>query len=148
MPKISAVIVTLNEEQHLEQCLRSLVGIVDEIVVVDSSLTNKTKEIALQYNARLIQHKFEGYIEQKNWATEQATYDYVLLLNANEQLSDTLKASIAEVKQNWTHDGYTFNRLTNYCGRWMRYTSWRPSRTLRLYNRRMGQWAATPPTML
>jgi glycosyltransferase involved in cell wall biosynthesis len=113
--------------------------------VVDSSSTNKTKEIALRYNARLIQHKFEGYIEQKNWATEQATYDYVLLLDANEQLSDTLKASIAEVKQNWTHDGYTFNRLTNYCGRWMRYTSWRPSRTLRLYNRRMGQWAGTPP---
>lgn len=145
MPKISAVIITLNEEKNLDRCLSSLVGVADEILVVDSFSTDKTEEIARRYQARFIQHKFEGYIEQKNWATDQATYDYVLSLDADEMLSETLKESILEVKKNWTHDGYTFNRLTNYCGRWIRYTSWYPSRKLRLYDRRKGQWEGINP---
>lgn len=145
MPKISAVIITLNEEKNLERCLSSLVDVADEILVVDSFSTDKTEEIARRYNARFIQHKFEGYIEQKNWATDQATYDYVLSLDADEALSETLRQSIIQVKTNWTHDGYTFNRLTNYCGRWIRYTSWYPSRKLRLYDRRKGQWEGINP---
>ncbi|MCX7986014.1 MAG: glycosyltransferase [Bacteroidales bacterium] len=145
MPKISAVIITLNEEKNLDRCLSSVLGVADEILVVDSFSTDRTEEIAKKYNARFIQHKFEGYIEQKNWATDQATYDFVLSLDADEMLSDTLKASILAVKYNWTHDGYTFNRLTNYCGRWIRYTSWYPSRKLRLYDRRKGQWEGINP---
>lgn len=145
MPKISAVIITLNEEKNLDRCLSSLIGVADEILVVDSFSTDRTEEIARRYNARFIQHKFEGYIEQKNWATDQATYDYVLSLDADEMLSETLRASILAVKENWTHDGYTFNRLTNYCGRWIRYTSWYPSRKLRLYDRRKGQWEGINP---
>ncbi len=145
MPQISAVIITLNEEKNLGRCLESLLDVVDEIVVVDSFSTDKTEEIARSYGARFIQHTFEGYIEQKNWATDQATYDYILSLDADEMLSDTLKNSILKVKNNWTHDGYTFNRLTNYCGRWIRYTSWYPSRKLRLYDRRKGQWEGINP---
>jgi glycosyltransferase involved in cell wall biosynthesis len=140
MPKISVVIITLNEERNLERCLNSVTEIAEEILIVDSFSTDRTEEIARKYQARFIQHEFQGYIEQKKWATQQAKYDYILSLDADEALSDELKKSILEVKNNWTHDGYTFNRLTNYCGKWIKHTSWYPSRKLRLFDRRKGQW--------
>lgn len=145
MPHISVVIITYNEERNIERCLQSVQGIADEILVVDSFSTDRTQEICRHYGVRFVQHAFEGYIEQKNWATSQARYDYVLFLDADEALSDELRRSIKEVKDNWTHDGYTFNRLTNYCGRWIRHTSWYPSRKLRLYDRRKGQWDGINP---
>ncbi|MGC8803100.1 MAG: glycosyltransferase family 2 protein, partial [Bacteroidales bacterium] len=145
MPCISVVIITYNEERNIERCLRSVQEIADEILVVDSYSTDRTEEICRHYGVRFVQHAFEGYIEQKNWATWQARYDYVLFLDADEALSDTLRKSIMDVKSSWTHDGYTFNRLTNYCGRWIRHTSWYPSRKLRLYDRRKGQWDGINP---
>ncbi|HOK98232.1 MAG TPA: glycosyltransferase family 2 protein [Bacteroidales bacterium] len=145
MPKISVVVITYNEERNIERCLQSVLGLADEIVVVDSYSTDGTEEICKRYPVRFIQHPFEGYIEQKNWATAQANYDYVLFLDADEALSETLCESIKQVKEHWTHDGYTFNRLTNYCGRWIRHTSWYPARKLRLYDRRKGCWDGINP---
>jgi glycosyltransferase involved in cell wall biosynthesis len=145
MPKISVVIITLNEEKNIERCLRSVVDVADEILIVDSYSTDQTEEICKRYNARFVLHKFEGYIEQKNWATSQAQYDHVLALDADEALSDELIKSIKKVKENWTHDGYSFNRLTNYCGKWIRHTSWYPSRKLRLWDRRKGCWDGINP---
>lgn len=78
MPKISVVIITFNEEHNIERCLNSVIDIADEIMVVDSYSTDRTEEICRRYNVRFLQHKFEGYIEQKNWAVNRATYDYVL----------------------------------------------------------------------
>jgi glycosyltransferase involved in cell wall biosynthesis len=145
MPKISVVIITFNEEKNIERCLSSVVDVADEILIVDSFSTDRTKEICKQYNARFIQHKFDGYIEQKNWATSNALYDHVLSLDADEELSEELKNSILQVKDNWTHDGYSFNRLTNYCGKWIKHTSWYPSRKLRLWDRRKGSWDGINP---
>ena len=143
--QISAIIITFNEERNIGRCLDSLNGIADEIVVVDSYSTDRTEEICKQHGARFIQHRFLGHIEQKNWAILQASSPYILSLDADEALSDTLRASIMKVKNNWSHDGYYFNRLTNYCGKWIRYTSWYPSRKLRLWDARKGRWGGFNP---
>jgi len=114
--RISAVIITFNEERNIQRCLESLVNVADEIVVVDSYSTDGTEEICKLFNAKFIRHRFHGHIEQKNWAILQASSPYILSLDADEALSDELRASILKVKENWTNDGYYFNRLTNYCG--------------------------------
>jgi len=142
---ISAVIITLNEERNIGRCLDSLQGVADEIVVVDSYSNDRTEEICRSHGARFIQHRFAGHIEQKNWAILQASHPYVLSLDADEALSYELKSSILEVKGNWTHDAYYFNRLTSYCGKWIRHTTWYPSRKLRLWDSRKGMWGGINP---
>ena len=111
--QISAVIITFNEEKNIGRCLESLKGIADEIVVVDSFSKDKTEEICNEYGVRFIPHAFDGHIEQKNWAREQVSFPYVLSLDADEALDDTLRESILSIKKNWEHDGYKMNRLTN-----------------------------------
>ena len=143
--KISAVVITFNEERNIKRCLESLVGVADEIVVVDSYSTDRTEEICRSFNARFIKHRFKGHIQQKNWAILQASSPYILSLDADEALSDNLRTSILRAKENWTHDGYYFNRLTNYCGKWIRHTTWYPSRKLRLWDARKGSWGGFNP---
>ena len=145
MPQLSVVIITLNEEKNIERCLKSVVDIADEILIVDSFSTDRTEEICRKYNTTFIQHKFNGYIEQKNWAASNAKYDYILSLDADEQLSEKLKNSIKKIKENWKYDGYYFNRLTYYYGKWIKHSSWFPSRKLRLWNRQKGMWDGVNP---
>ena len=145
MPQISGVIITLNEEKHIGQCLESLQGIADEIVVVDSFSTDKTEEICNGYGVRFIKHKFEGYFEQKNYAVSQAKFRHVLSLDADEALSDELRKSIMEVKNNFDHDGYLFSRHDNYCGRWLRHSRHNPNRYLRLFDSDKGHWEGPNP---
>ncbi len=145
MVKISAVIITYNEERNIKRCLASLAGIADEIVVVDSFSTDRTEELCSPFGVRFIKHAFEGHIEQKTWAASQAVYDFVLSLDADEALSETLKKSIAEVKANWQSDGYSFSRLTNYLGKWIKHCGWYPDVKLRLWDRRKGNWGGNNP---
>jgi glycosyltransferase involved in cell wall biosynthesis len=145
MIKLSVVIITLNEERNIERCLQSVQDVADEILVVDSFSTDRTAEICERYNVRFLQHAFDGHIQQKNWARDQASYDYILSLDADEALTGQLEHSIRSVKENWTHDAYYFNRLTNYCGKWIRHTSWYPARKLRLWDRRKGEWGGINP---
>ncbi len=143
--KISAVIITFNEERNIGRCLDSLAGVADEVVVIDSFSTDGTENICRTKGARFLQHAFDGHIEQKNWALAQAQHPHVLSLDADEALSEPLRDAILAVKKDWQHDGYTMNRLTNYCGRWIRYSGWYPDRKLRLFDRRKGQWGGTNP---
>lgn len=145
MPKISAVIITYNEEKNIGKCLESIKDIADEIVVVDSYSTDATEEIVKSFGAKFIQHSFEGHIEQKNWANTKAKYPHILSLDADEIPSERLKESILRVKENWVYDGYYFNRLTNYCGKWIRHTSWYPARKLRLWDSGKGKWGGINP---
>ena len=145
MPKLSVIIITLNEEKNIGRCLESVREVADEIVVVDSFSTDGTEEICKGFDVRFIKHAFEGHIEQKNWAISQARYPHVLSLDADELLSERLRRSILEVKENWGCDGYFFNRLTNYCGKWIRHASWYPSRKLRLWDSRKGKWGGMNP---
>lgn len=141
MIKISAVIITFNEERNIVRCLQSLEGIADEIVVVDSFSTDATEKLCAQFNVCFLKHPFEGYMQQKSWACEQAKYEYILQLDADEQLSEELKRSILSVKSDWKADGYSFNRLTNYLGKWIRHCGWYPDAKLRLWDRRKGAWS-------
>jgi len=145
MIPISAVIITFNEERNIARCLESLKDIVDDIVVVDSFSKDKTKEICESYGVRFVEHIFEGHIEQKNWAITQAKYPHILSLDADETLNETLKKSILTVKENWQADGFTMNRLTNYCGHWIHHCGWYPDTKLRLWDSRKGSWGGTNP---
>ncbi|MFA5557426.1 MAG: glycosyltransferase family 2 protein [Flavobacteriaceae bacterium] len=140
MTKISGVIITFNEEKFIENCLKSIIDVVDEIVVVDSFSTDRTKEICLKYGVRFVENPFEGFTTQKNFANDQAKYDYVLSLDADEELSEELKKSIMEVKENLDYDGYSFNRLNNYDGKWIKHSNWYPDRKIRLFNRKKANW--------
>lgn len=140
MTKISGVIITFNEEKFIENCIKSIIDVVDEIVVIDSFSIDKTKEICLKYGVRFIENPFEGFTTQKNFANDQARYDYVLSLDADEELSQELKQSILKAKENLNYDGYSFNRLNNYCGKWIKHSGWYPDSKIRLFNRNKAKW--------
>ena len=145
MAEISAVIITFNEEKNIGRCIDSLRNVADDIVVVDSFSTDKTKEICLAKNVRFVEHKFEGHIEQKNYAITQARYPFILSLDADEALSPTLEKSILDIKDNPQYDGYVMNRLTNYCGQWIKHCGWYPDTKLRLWYSTKGQWGGINP---
>ncbi|MTI21980.1 glycosyltransferase family 2 protein [Fulvivirga sp. RKSG066] len=142
--KISGVIITYNEERHIEACIKSMQPVVDEILVVDSYSTDQTKEISQSLGVTFIENTFEGHIEQKNFAMKQAKHDLILSLDADERVSDKMRESVLKVKQECIADGYVFNRFNNYCGKWLKY-SWYPDRKLRLWNRNKGGWGGTNP---
>ncbi len=143
MPKLSVVIITFNEEKNIGRCLESVKGIADDIVVVDSFSTDKTANICNHYKVNFIQHKWEGYSATKNFANSQAVYDWILSLDADEELSDKLKESIREVKQKGELSSCEFNRLTNYCGKWIKHCGWFPDTKVRIFDRRDTYWEGT-----
>lgn len=140
MINLSAVIITYNEELNIGRCIDSVADIADEIVVVDSFSTDKTEEIVTEKGAKFIKHHFEDYVKQHVYADQQAKFDHIFSIDADEVVSPELKDSIIQVKENWERDGYTMNRLTNYCGKWIRHSGWYPDTKLRLYDRRKGKW--------
>jgi len=145
MSQLSAVIITYNEEEYVNACLASLADIADEIIVVDSFSTDKTEDICKSFNAKFIRHPFEGYVEQKNFAITLASNKWILSLDADEALSDELRRSILNVKNDLSYDGYIFNRSNNYCGKWLRFSGWYPDRHLRLFRSDRGQWGGLNP---
>jgi glycosyltransferase involved in cell wall biosynthesis len=145
MVQISAVIITYNEARNIGRCLSSLQGIADEILVLDSFSTDTTEQICRQFGVRFEQHAFDGHIEQKNRALQLARFPIVLSLDADEALSDTLRASVLEAKQHWQTEACSMNRLTNYCGQWIRHSGWYPDRKTRLFDRSKGRWGGVNP---
>ncbi|MGE5670491.1 MAG: glycosyltransferase family 2 protein, partial [Fibrobacterota bacterium] len=146
MHKITAVVITYNEEDRIAQCINSLLPVADEIIVVDSYSTDTTAVLCKNTGVvRFIEHPFEGYGVQKNFGIEKASHDLILSLDADEVLSDSLIASIKALKNKSTlHDAYFCNRLNNYCGKWIRHGGWYPDRKLRLWDRRKGLWNNAP----
>lgn len=145
MIKLSVAIITLNEERNIERCIKSILPIADEIIVVDSNSKDATVEIAQNLGARIVYQSFLGYIEQKNFAMQKASYDHVLAIDADEALSPELCASILAIKQNFDADAYKMNRLTNYCGQWIHHSGWYPDTKIRLFKRGAGIWKGTNP---
>jgi len=139
--KISAIVITLNEEQNIADALRSL-GWADEIIVVDSESTDRTVEIARKFTERIIVRAWPGYSAQKNFAAEQARFDWVFSLDADERVSDELARAIQQLKQTDepTAAGFEMPRLAYYLGRWIKHSGWYPDYKLRLYDRRRGRW--------
>ena len=145
MIKLSVAIITYNEENNIGRCISSVQKIADEIFVVDSFSTDRTKEICESFNVRFLTNTFVGHIEQKNIALDLATFDYVLSLDADEALSPELIQEIIEVKKNFSHTGYSFNRLTNYNGFWVKHCGWYPDRKLRLVKKNEARWTGENP---
>lgn len=145
MIQLSAVVITFNEERNIRRCIASLLPVADEVVVVDSFSRDNTEAIAREMGARFIQHPFAGHIEQKNWALKQLSYPYALSLDADEALSPELQKAILALKENPQADGYYLQRLTNYCGHWIRHGNWYPDHKLRLWKHEMGSWGGQNP---
>jgi len=145
MEKLSVVIITFNEESNIERCLNSIQSIADEIVVLDSFSTDRTKELCEQYGVRFSAHKFDGHIQQKNRALTLAKNEWVLSLDADEAPDEELLNNIKNVLKNPKAEAYYFNRLTNYLGKWIRHSGWYPDQKLRLLKKSKGRWAGINP---
>jgi glycosyltransferase involved in cell wall biosynthesis len=145
MIPISVVIITFNEEKNIARCINSVKPIADEVVVLDSFSKDATKSICESLGVKFYEHAFDGHIEQKNRAITYATYPHVLSLDADEALDENLTNAIIAIKKNWTHDGYYMNRLTNYCGHWVKHCNWYPDTKLRLWDSRKGSWTGINP---
>jgi len=146
MRQLSVVIITLNEEKNIARCLESVKKLADEILVVDSFSNDATKAICIAHGVTFLEQPFLGYIEQKNFALGKAKHEFVLSLDADEALDETLCTSIAHEKaSDFPAEAYTMNRLSYYCGQWIRHGSWYPDTKLRLLNRHKGKWGGTNP---
>jgi len=140
MPKLSVVIITLNEERNILRCLQSVKGIADEVIVVDSFSTDRTPELCKEAGVTFIQRRWEGYSATKNYAASQASNDWILSVDADEALSDALRFSVEKIKSAAEPVFGQVRRLTNYCGQWIRHCGWYPDVKLRLYDRRLASW--------
>ena len=141
MGNISVVIITFNEEKNIARCIKSVEGIVDELLVVDSCSTDRTVEICESMGAKVISQPFLGYAEQKNFANAQAPNEYILSLDADETLSPKLKAEILKIKDILSPKSvYEMSRKTNYCGTWINHTGWYPDRKIRLFHKDFAHW--------
>jgi len=146
---ISVVIIAYNEANKIGDCIDSVIGIANEILVVDSYSTDNTANIAKTTGARVIQHPFEGHIQQKNWAKDQASFDWVLSLDADECLSVVLQEQLTLAIANGLTfgkiKGYSFSRLNHLGARSIRGCGWYPDTKLRLWDRRCGRWEGRNP---
>jgi len=143
--RLSVVIITFNEEKNIGRCIDSVKNVADEIIVVDSCSTDKTAEIAKSKGAEVILQPFLGYVEQKNMALEVANSDFVLSLDADEALDKILESSILEAKNDFNFKGYSMNRCTNYCGKFIRHGAWYPDKKLRLIDKKNAYWGGDNP---
>jgi glycosyltransferase involved in cell wall biosynthesis len=140
--KISAVIITFNEAEHIRAACES-VAWADEIIVVDSHSTDETRRIAADCGARVYERDWPGFARQKQFAAEAAGNDWVFSLDADERLSDELRDSVAALRTKAPADlaaGYRIARRSFYMNRWIRGGGWYPDYQLRLYDRRRGRW--------
>jgi glycosyltransferase involved in cell wall biosynthesis len=141
-PKISVCIITLNEEDHIREACES-VSWADEIVVVDSGSADHTREIAAECGARVFENPWPGFAAQKQFAAEQATHEWIFSLDADERVSEELRASITNLflqSDGDLADGFFIARRAFYMGRWIRGGGWYPDRQLRLYRKSKGRW--------
>jgi glycosyltransferase involved in cell wall biosynthesis len=139
--KITATVITLNEEHNIAAALESLAW-ADEIIVVDSQSSDRTVEIAGAFTDRIYSRPWPGYSAQKNFAAEQATHDWIFSLDADERVSPQLAAELQQLQRAGEPEAavYRMPRLTFYLGRWIKHSGWRPDYKLRLYDRKRARW--------
>lgn len=140
MRRITGTIIAYNEEGRIAGSLASL-SCCDEVLVVDAESTDRTGELARARGARVITRPWEGYSHQKNFAAEQASFDWILSIDADERLSAELAAEICTWK--WNSDSlaaWSMPRRAYYLGRWIRHSGWYPDRKIRLYDRNRADW--------
>jgi (heptosyl)LPS beta-1,4-glucosyltransferase len=136
MNRISACLITLNEQSNLPRALASLSGVADEIIVIDSGSTDHTEAIAREHGATFLARPWTNYADQKNFAAKQATNDWIFSMDADEELSSLLHTSLLDWKNHKpAHDVYELSRKTWYLGAWIKHSGWYPDFQRRLYRR-------------
>lgn len=142
MPRISAVVIAHNEANSIARTLTSL-ACADELVVVDSGSTDSTRDVATSLGARVLSHPWQGYAAQKNYGVKQAEHDWILSLDADEELDAQAQAAVRAWKASGARPGvagYRFARRARFLGRWIRHGGWYPDYKVRLFDRRRGRW--------
>jgi len=135
MTRITAIIITYNEEKNIRRCLESL-SWADEIVVVDSFSQDRTKEIASSFTDKIFDLEWQGFGKQKEFARTKASYDWVLSVDADEVVPEKLRDEIKNIlNENNSLDGYYIPRLSNFLGRWIKHSGWYPDYVLRLFKK-------------
>ena len=139
--KLSVLIITLNEEANLRELLVDL-GFADEVIIVDSHSTDKTKSTALSFsNVKFIENTFENYSSQRNFAISKATNNWILFLDADERLTPALKSEIIEtLKTNKTYSAFLFYRKFMFKKKTLHYSGWQTDRIFRLFNRNSAKY--------
>lgn len=138
--KISATIITLNEERNIERCILSLKKVADEIIVLDSFSTDKTEEICKQLGVRFEKRAWAGYANAKNYLNSLAKFDYILSVDADEEIDEQLQKAILQIKKIEKPQVFSVNRLTNYCGKWIKHSGWYPDVKVRLFPKKDCIW--------
>ena len=134
--KISAIIPTFNEEDHIIDAIESLAW-ADEIIVVDSFSTDNTVALAQSKGVKILQRNYEYSASQKNWAIPQASYDWVFILDADERVKDNLKKEISKIKNSQPkNDAYWVPRQNHFMGRKISFSGWQGDKVIRLFNRK------------
>ena len=140
MPSISATIIAHNEAKDIARAIRSL-SCADEVIVVDSGSTDETVSVAEGLGARVIKHPWTGFAAQKNFASAQAQHDWILSLDADEELGVAAVQAVLDWKATLPASaGYQFARRARYLGRWILHSGWYPDYKVRLFDRRQGEW--------
>lgn len=142
--KVTATIITFNEEANIGDCLRSVVW-ADEIVVVDCGSSDRTVEISRQYTDRVYHNPWPGHKEQKNFAVDKASHLWVFSIDADERATEELAAFVLSELRDPKSDGYRFPRKNHFLGRWLKHGGWYPDHVLRLFRKDRGFFGGTNP---
>jgi glycosyltransferase involved in cell wall biosynthesis len=138
--KLSVIIITLNEERNIERALKSVVEVADEIIVLDSLSADNTEAICSKYDVRFVKEKWKGYSASKNFANDLASFDWILSLDADEELDAEMITDVLAHKKNGFNGVYILNRLTNYCGSWIKHSGWYPDKKIRIFKKSIAKW--------
>lgn len=140
--QLSVTIITYNEAHNIERCISGVSVIADEVIVLDSFSTDDTVAKAKKLGARVEQRKWEGYAKAKNYLNSLAQFPFVFSIDADEVPDEELVAEIKRIKADGlaTTEVYEVNRLTNYCGSWIKHSGWYPDRKIRIFANACATW--------
>lgn len=138
MTDLSAVITTLNEEEHITKCVQALQKVTDDIIIVDAFSKDRTKEICEQLPVRFEQREWEGYSKAKNYGNSLARHNLILSLDADEYLDETLIGSINRIKD--PQAAYCLKLNTFFCGKWIKHGPFHIRSKVRIFNRQSAHW--------
>jgi glycosyltransferase involved in cell wall biosynthesis len=140
--RLSLIIITKNEADNISKCINSTQGIAEEVIVFDSGSTDGTQEICRQLGARVFETDWPGFGTQKNRALQEAAGEWILSLDADEQLSPELKEEIITILNGEHHiaASYSIPRKSSYCGQFIKHSGWWPDRVVRLFKKSAGKF--------
>ncbi len=145
---VSVCLIARNEEKYIEQCLRSVKRVADEIILVDTGSTDRTVELAKQYTDKIVYREFRGYKDKHEYSDSMTTGDWILWMDADERVTPELRASIEALRQRdpaTMPDGFWISRKTNFLGRWVLHSGWFPDFQMRLYRKAASYWDGVAP---